>query len=223
MSIKKTLFALLFVGIFTAAHAQEPVRPDVSRMFDFDREAKINHLSNVSAEEAFNNLTSPEFMLNDDFLHKAVFKAFEFRKSDAIAIVVQTLRTAQHRAVKNTPETEDRLYISRKFLEIFPEDTTGTLLKLYGSADAPTRSRILYAAGNMPGQSIRELLVKALDDKTTFEKENPEIAGLPLRICDAAYNQLVIRYKIQNVLRTIGNDLTIQTRDYHINILKKHL
>lgn len=44
-----------------------------------------------------------------------------------------------------------------------------------------------------------------------------------MRICDLAYNQLVLRYRLKNVLRTIGPVHRIETQDSHIEILKGKL
>jgi hypothetical protein len=70
------------------------------------------------------------------------------------------------------------------------------------------------------GQSIRELLIDALDDEAFCEDTDPESIGKPLRICDVAYNQLVIRYKIKKVQRVIGSIHAIDMRNQHIRILK---
>lgn len=218
------LIGVFLSGILTVVYAQEPLKPDVSRMFNFEKEEKINHLSNVSTEEAFKKLTALEFMFDENLLHKAIYKAFEHRKSEAVALVINNLTLHQHQTMNGKIiDSENSLYIARNFLAVFPEEAMESLLKLYNTADPPTRANIIYTAGNMSGQRIKDLLIQALDDKTVFEKENPEIMGYRLRICDVAYNQLVIRYKINNILRTIGNEFKAETRDYHINILKKKL
>ena len=65
------------------------------------------------------------------------------------------------------------------------------------------------------------LLIQALDDKSVYEEENPEVPSAYL--CASvmlAYNQLVLRYKIRNVLRTISPAHRIEDRDYHIGVMK---
>jgi len=95
------------------------------------------------------------------------------------------------------------------------------LVSLYERGDAVTKGNIIQAAGNMAGGGeIRKLMIRALDDTSAYEEENPDSPGEPLRICDVAYNQLVLRYTITNVLRTISPLHSIATRDYHIAILK---
>ena len=57
-------------------------------------------------------------------------------------------------------------------------------------------------------------------DKSVCEEKLPESVGDPLRVCDVAYNQIVLHFEIQNVLRTIGTVHRIEVRDYHIDKLK---
>jgi len=111
--------------------------------------------------------------------------------------------------------------IVKRMFETFPEDATLMLVSRYGRSDAVTKGNIIQAAGNIAGgQDIRALLIQALDEKSVYEEENPNSVGKPMRICDLAYNQLVLRYKIRHVLRTISPAHRIEDRDYHIGILK---
>jgi len=70
------------------------------------------------------------------------------------------------------------------------------------------------------GQEIKHLLIEALDDVASYGELAPDDMGEPLRVCDMAYNQLVLRYSIRNVHRTIGPGNIIETRDQLIDILK---
>jgi hypothetical protein len=95
---------------------------------------------------------------------------------------------------------------------------------LYPQADESINVNIINAAGAIvsdPG--IRSMLIKALDDKYMTYDDNPELVGEPLRICDVAYNQLVLNLKVKGVLRTIGTGMPVETRDYHIGVLKTKL
>jgi hypothetical protein len=95
------------------------------------------------------------------------------------------------------------------------------LVSRYGESGTVTKGNIIQAAGSVAGgQEIRRLLTQALDDSSVYEEENPDAIGSPLRICDLAYNQLVLRYNIRNVLRTISPSHSIKNRDHHIGILK---
>ena len=111
-------------------------------------------------------------------------------------------------------------------MHILQEVSIGHLRQLYKDADSTTKGNIIEVLGTMPDSSggvIEKLLVKALDDKTIYEEENTDVSGWPLRICDVAYNQLVLRLKIKNVLRTIGNAHSIESRDYNITIIKSQI
>lgn len=202
----------------------EPERPEVNYTFDFDKEAKINNLAVSNLKEAFDMLKGTEFIIDDKFLHTAIFRAFINRKRDAILLALDALRlpviTIKDGQIVNR---SDDIFIARKIFEVFPEESVDKILKFYEEGNAVARGNIIRAIGNVSGEPIRGLLIKALDDKTFCEEENPEMVGLPLRICDVAYNQLVLRYKIKDVLRTIGNEYKVETRDYHIDILKSKL
>ena len=117
----------------------------------------------------------------------------------------------------------DDIYLAKKFVEVFPDESGPILLDLYGRGDATTKGNVVRVSGRMAGKIARNILVTALDDKTFSGPEDPEVDGPPMRVCDLAYNQLVLRYRIRNVLRTIGPIDRIENRDYHINNLKGRL
>ena len=113
-------------------------------------------------------------------------------------------------------------YVAKQILQVFPKMATRELLKMYKNADSITRGNIIRAAGNVAGGSkIKKLLIRALDDKEFCEYKYLEMEGEPLRVCDVAYNQLVLRYEINDALRTIGTEFRVEVRDYHIDNLKK--
>jgi hypothetical protein len=80
---------------------------------------------------------------------------------------------------------------------------------------------MIRVLGGMPGgKKIETVLMEALDDKMFCADDDPEESGLPMRICDVAYNQIVLRCKVKGVLRTIGTGHKLEVRNYHIEILK---
>jgi hypothetical protein len=98
------------------------------------------------------------------------------------------------------------------------------LLELYANSPPLIKGNVIRVLGEMAGSvEIKTALINALDDTSVCGREDPEESGIPLRICDVAYNQLVLRYKIKGVLRTIGTVHTIEQRDYHINLLRELL
>jgi hypothetical protein len=180
---------------------------------------------NLRSTDAFEKLKDIEFFMNNDYLHKAIFKAFDHRKAEGIDLVVSCLQSPDASATGFRPSGKiSSFYIAKKILEIFPDDAVPALMNLYKTGNAITRGNVINASGMVAGgQPIRALLINALEDKEFCELENPELDGQPLRVCDVAYNQLVLRYHIKNVLRTIGNGYRTKIRDYHINILKQKL
>ena len=205
-----------------------PERPVVDYFFAAEQEAKIEEMAGLTAGEVFESLKDTDFIVNEKLMHKAVFKAFGQRKQAAVDMALDKLRSPVLNRVGN--ETVNRhadFVVAKKMLEVFHDQSAARLPELYSGGDITTRINVLNASGMIAGEgAIRDMLLKALDDRT-FSDENDEseenqedVAGMPLRICDVAYNQLVLRYKIKNVLRTIGTAHAIDIRDYHIDILK---
>ncbi|MEM3035882.1 MAG: hypothetical protein QXS18_03655 [Thermoplasmata archaeon] len=202
----------------------EPEKPEVNYTFNYDKEAKINELAVLNLKEAFNILKETEFIVDDKLLYAAIFRAFENRKTDAILFALDALKSPVI-TIKNGQllNRSDDIFVARKIFEVFPEESVDKILKYYEKSSAVIRGNIIRAIGNVSGEPIKSLLIKALDDKTFCEEMGPEMGGYPLRICDIAYNQLVLRYNIKNVLRCIGNVDKIEVRDYHIVNLKSKL
>jgi hypothetical protein len=162
-------------------------------------------------------LKAQDFLAEKDYLNKAIYIAFANRKVEAVRFALRYMK------IQNTDSVEGSrdLYLAKKILQIFPEDAEDKLLDQYNNGNAITKKNVIYAVGEMAGgDTIRPLLIDALDDDTFCEQDLPELVGEPLRICDLAYNQLVLRYGIKNVLRTIGTVHRIEVRDYHIDRLK---
>jgi len=217
---------ILILTVSTSADAsggmKEPLRPNVNRMFDARQETEMNGLAGLSAPESFERLKKAEYLMNMDLMYKAVYKAFSFRKQEALNFSVMYLRSPLTEISGTTVVSRLREFtVAKRIFETFPEDAAMILVPLYDRSDEVTRANILKAAGRVAGgQEIRALFMRALNDRTAYEDENPDSSGRPMRICDMAYNQLVLRYGIRNVLRTISPVHSINDRDYHIAILR---
>ena len=207
------------------ASTTEPTRPAVDYTFAPEKEAKIKELADISLEEAFAKLKDDEFVVNDDLLHKAIFTAFKDRRQEAIDLAMDYLKLPIMETVDNKRVNRfDDFYTAKKILYVFEEESVDSLLELYENSDAIAKGNIIQVLGRMgDDQAVRDLLIGALEDETFYEGEHLETMGPPLRICDAAYNQLVLRYKIKGVLRTIGTENSIENRKYHIETLKNML
>lgn len=187
-----------------------------------ENEKKIRELKNLAPGKVFERLKDADFWTDGALLHKAIFATFENKKKEAIDLAMGRLKLRPTEMVdgKVVRRTVD-LYLAKKILGVFSDEAVGGLLKLYKDGDAVTRGNIIRIGGELADNAaMRSLLISAMEDKTSIEDKDPELTGEPLRICDLAYNQLVLKYKIKDVLRTIGTGHGIETRDYHINALK---
>lgn len=221
------LTIFLGMGIMASANAKEPVRPVVNIELDSYREAKISKVKNLKVDRAFEMIQGEDFLVDKDLMNRAIFLSFKDRKKDALTYAIEYLKKPRREIIDG--EAVDRasgLYVARKVLQIFPDESLDSLLDLYEHSDPAIRANVIVALGGMEGDPVvRILLVEALDDKAIFYEEDPEeyysqMEGIPLRVCDEAYNQLVLRYEVKNVLRTIGNAHAIEDRDYQIEVLK---
>lgn len=218
------LVIYFLMGLSSSGNTAELTKPDVTQSFDSEKEAKISAVMNLTTKEAFERLKGVDFVVNKDLLHKAIFKTYEYRKKEGIDHALRHIKSPPKEMVEGIfVNRADDFYIAKNILEVFPNESAGRLSKLYARGNAVVKGNVIRASGKINGEAITKLLIKALDNKHFCEEETPDMEGIPLRICDEAYNQLVLRYKIGNVLRTIGNVYTLEDRDYHIGVLKEKL
>lgn len=196
--------------------------PDVSldKQIDSYSMEQINRLKGLSVSETLEKLKSIEFLGNDTLISKAISinLASDSDKAitEAINIITENGKAAKHRAKD--------FYVAKKVFKTFAAQSADKLIALYENSDNVVRGNVVRVAGDLVDiNSVRLMLIKALDDKTVCEQTTLETVGEPVRICDMAYNQLVLHYRIKNILRTVGTGITIENRDYHINILKQNL
>jgi len=213
----------VFISLFYhPAEAAEVQRPNVNKKFSQKKEAKVEALKSLKTKEAFDSLKDAEFLINSDLTYKAIHTAFNNRKTEALSLAESYLKSPLIEFVHGRRITHVRDFnIAKKIFEMFPDESSPILTNLFNRSDDITRGNIILASGEVSGgQQIKNLLIKALNDKSFAEDKAPDMDGEPLRICDIAYNQLVLRYKVTGVLRTITHAHDIETRDHHINILK---
>jgi hypothetical protein len=224
-SISFLMIACLIALPAAMSYAKEPQRPNFDHVFNAEKEAKISQISNLSSDQVFEKLKSMDFFIDEEFMLKSIFIAYRHRRGEAIDLALYFITLPEREEINNS-DLIDRTkehYVSKNILKAFPHASIDKLVELYDNGDSVTRGNIVRAIGQMAGDQPRKMLMDALYDKTIFDEEDSEMVGEPLRICDLAYNQLVLRYKIKDVLRTIGCSHRIETRDYHIDILKNRL
>ncbi|MBA4373990.1 MAG: hypothetical protein C0402_14160 [Thermodesulfovibrio sp.] len=232
MVIMRNKYVLIAAGfviyscmvLAASAAVNEPLRPAVDTPLDSTKEETIDRMIGLSAAEVFERLKDMEFSLSEEFSARAVHRAFGNRKAEILARAIDALKFSMIPMLRGRVAGRSAdLGVARRIFEVFPEEAVPALVGLYGSSDTVTKGNILRVSGRIAGGGIRRLLLAALDDKATCEQEDPEVGGEPLRLCDLAYNQLVLRYRIPKVLRAIGPVYRIEVRDYHIDLMKNLL
>lgn len=219
---KKIIIICLLAGsmVFSPglSRAEEPSIPGLDQTFSSEKEKKIDELTDKPIPAVFSSLTSAAFFDEEAYLNKAIYRAFNHRSAEAIQFALGHIRLPQ---VKTSLTSAKEFYIAKQTLHLFSDQALDHLLDLYTSGGPKVRKNVVEAIGQMAGeQSIRAVLVNALDDDSFCEDSGPESVGEPLRICDVAYNQTVMRYKIKNVPRVIGSVHAIDMRDQNIRALK---
>lgn len=201
------------------AYAEEPTIPRVDQALAPEKEQRIDQLKNLSLGAVFDTLKSSEFFDQDDYLNRAIFVALNFRVPEAIELALGFARSSQ---IRTSAEGGRNLYIAKRIIQVFPNEAVDELLDAYTDGGPKIKANIIYIVGQVAGgDAVKALLIEALYDTTICEDVLPETIGEPLRICDLVYNQLVMRYKIKDVMRTIGSVHKIDVRDYHIQIVQE--
>jgi hypothetical protein len=228
---KSIVYYLMSVLVFSnpgiIAFAAESVKIDVSYTLDAEKEKIIRDLGALPVHQAFKRLKRSDILSNEKFLNKAVFYAFQNRRSTAVAFALNAMQqqlysyTADGRPINRGVN----VYIAGKVFAMFPGESISPLVRQYQRGDAITRANIIRASGAIADHPrIGQLLITALNDKAFYEREEGfESVDMPMRVCDHAYNQIVLHYQIKSVLRTISPVQRVETRNYHIDILKNIL
>lgn len=219
------LFSCIFCLMSFAAFAapQEPELPDTEEVFDSETEEEIDQVVGLPAAEVIGRLSDIKFIGNEKALNKAVFKSFNHRKQDGLNAAIEKIRMplVEKKDGKIVNRTAD-FNVAKRIVEVFPADSSDSLVRMYQSGSEFEKVNVIRASGLVSNQKIKKFLLSALEDKTVVDERfpNADMIGQPMRICDHAYNQLVLRYSVQNVLRTLSTIHAPADRDYHIGTLK---
>ena len=227
----KKRYATMIVGfllIFVYAGlvgSKEPNPPNVSKVLTPKKEARILQLEKVSVEQCYEQLKETEFLLDDDFSSKAAYRCFKNRKQVALRLAIDKLKKAQYTLEGENIVYNDDLYAAKIVSKVFSTDAEVLISNEYKKSTAQTKANMLMVLGQMSGNRARAILIEALNDQSAYEEDYPGMEGIPLRICDMAYNQLRLRYadELVDMPRTIGNPDRIEKRDFYIDDMKRRL
>jgi PKD repeat protein len=186
-----------------------------------EEQSAIEGMKSMSAFDVFETLSQPEYMTNDKLSGSAISQAYSGREYDAIEIALMRVKTPIESTDNNCIQ---ELKTAKSIFKQYSNIAIPRITSLYPQEDPAVNANLITASGVLVNNNeIKAMLIDALDDLTFTTDDNPELVGRPLRVCDIAYNQLVLNLNIQGVLRTIGTGMTEETRDYHINVLKGKL
>ena len=186
-----------------------------------EQQADIDAMKSLSLLDTFEILGEPEYMTNQQLCNEAIAQAYSGSEYEAVELALARVKEP----MEQTDESGIReMKTAKSIIAQFPDVSVPRLAGLYPQYDVSVNVNLITAAGALAGEKeILEMLLKALDDETLTIDTTPDLAGQPLRICDIAYNQLVLNLQIKDVLRTIGTGMTTDVRDYHIDVLKGKL
>ncbi|HAL45884.1 MAG TPA: hypothetical protein DCP47_08230 [Phycisphaerales bacterium] len=189
------------------------------------QEQRIESLENLSVPEILNELDDPNITTDEDLMTDAISISLEDKEQKAVDEAIKRIKTNElKRTDPNSYRNARNIYVARKVVNYFADVSANKLVALYKDKDPYVRGRVVTSAGELSDiSSVKNMLIKALGDKSNSEDKDAEMEGWPLRVCDVSYNQLVLNENVTGVLRTIGTGLPTADRDYHINILKKKL
>jgi len=182
-------------------------------------------LSQATTQQVFARLADEELIGDEESSRNAVVAAFDRRRAEGIAMALERVTSPAVEASPGRTRSRARdLIVARRILAAFPDESMPSLLDLNARGNAEIKGNVIRAAGRVDRdpRALR-LLRSALEDKSVCEELSPEAMGEPLRVCDVAYNQLVLRSAVKGVLRTISSTHSIAVREYHIGVLRARL
>ena len=217
-TITSMVFYILALGLAFATESNLPADRNFHKP---EIQLHIKDLPNLPIKAAFNRLKSEEFIYHSDLLDHASSIAFGQRKKQSVDFALEIIRLPVREKIEDKEINRFADFqVAKSILQVFPNVAVQPLLNLYTDGEPTTKVNIIRASGKIDHRRIDALLIEALDDTTFLEEVDPEVVGEPLRICDEAYNQIVLHFRIKNLPRTIGNATSIEDRDSYIKALQ---
>lgn len=108
------------------------------------------------------------------------------------------------------------VFMARQVLKAMGEPALQRLLELSAAEDPFFKRNILYALSDFDRQEAIDILVTALDDRSQCKKVTPETFRRPLRVCDEAYNLLVLKLSPPGLRAPLGQVHTLDQRDERV-------
>ncbi|BBO77677.1 hypothetical protein DSCW_50940 [Desulfosarcina widdelii] len=205
--------------------AGEAIRHSAGARAAVQKSSLIRRVESLPPSQALEYLTHIEILSDAQLLDQAIHQGFGHRRKQAVVHSLGALRQPinQILADGSVVSRGKLFYVVGKVIATFDEEAVTPLLECYRRGDAITRANVVRVCGDISGDPrIRRLLVEALEDRDFYEDTASEAnaSGDPMRVCDLAYNQIVLHYQVRSVPRMLGRYHRLKTRDRYIGMLK---
>ncbi len=192
-----------------------------------ERTALAGHLLSIPLDEPMRALADSAFTEDSRLLLSEIPPAFEGRLEEAFSLAVEKLRRPAWPAAEGDDGFDaGALLFARTLFEAFPAEAVDAVLRAFENGTGVLRGNLILAAGSLirfDGR-IETLFLAALgNEEPATDPEAGDLEVEPFRLCDLAYNELVLHLQVPGVLRTLGPVHSLKTRDHHIGILKEAL
>ena len=183
------------------------------------------NLQDMEISDVFHLLCDDKYLYNKKRMKKLVNQAFKNRQESVIEHAIAILDEPMNIGEGEWLVSNYQFRVAEEVLISLNKKALRRMLEKYEISDSLTKGNIIHVVSKFDNNDrrIRDLLSNALEDNSFCEEEDDTIGGTPLRVCDVAYNELVLRYDIQEVPRTIGSIHRVTVRDEQIKNLKKIL
>jgi hypothetical protein len=187
------------------------------------RQERLNELSRDTVDNEFETLRQIFVAGDKDKRQEGIQRAFGHRRTEAVDLARKKIRTPEKITVEGGRKVinAQQFNMAADILAAFPDDSLPMILHDYKTGDAETKANILRAVGNTENLDAEDLLIKALNDKTSVAQHGGEADNPPMRICDVAYNAFLQQHQIIESQGAIGVIHSLATRDERIRQLKK--
>ncbi len=206
---KRTLlFVILVVGCVSVAYVFGTVS---------------DHVTANSYESAFAELSSPEATTNPPLQKRLIQRSFLVEPSSGVRFVLEKLWAEPgSRSFADRHNLEMGICTARAILAEMPVHIQEELASMKPGSAFRT-SRLLEAMGAFRTPLALDKLKEALSDKRGSGLRMALHDGWQLRVCDVAYNTLVLRLRLSHLRSPLGSHHGYEQRDRWIQRLEDWL
>jgi hypothetical protein len=185
--------------------------------------ADIPYLSADSCESVFEQLKSPEAVADDAYRKQLIHKFFLAEPASSIPFVLKKLWTGpSSHSPQHRQSHEMDCYIVRTILAEMPVEVQEVLVST--KTDTPNqKARLLETMGMFKTPLAFDGLRESLSDQRLSNLGAALYGGWPYRVCDIAYNTLILRLRLTDFRAPLGVNHSYAQRNRWIRRLEDWL